>query len=470
MKFRAPYLPLLVALCLATNAFAASSLDNVDKASAKLLANTDPREMDYALPQWLADAEHALANCEAADVQHWQPSSLNSVDLGTAWLFYAFWRTDKQSRLVGVARRKQDAGGSLPLAFAFADDLPPTKAVLAIEQAQDEGLSGVSVVDSAEQTVLYTIPDMLARMDLTTVSDVSFSVSQKEAAAAELRSRLGNATLTLAGDLSGMPLLTVADSPDNKVRIVTFYVARKDFITYCGGWLLTFNKKKKPTLTPLVDETPRIGKPEQATLMPSTWYGALYSKIVPFKVQKKTYYALFGFKGADAVVKTRVIDILSVENDNAKFGAPLLLHPQNKVYRRRVFQYSVKASMSIMYDDKSKMIVYDHLAPSEALLTGQTAFYGPDLSYDAYLLTDKGWEYQADIQMTKENGAQPNPEVKETQSDRLTQPANGGGRRNTYSGSSSYGNSQGRKNNGNSKGNAWLDKGKGNSSPTSRKR
>lgn len=57
------------------------------------------------------------------------------------------------------------------------------------------------------------------------------------------------------------------------------------------------------------------------------------------------------------------------------------------------------------------MIVLDHLEPSERVLAGQPSYYGPDLSYDAYLMTAAGWKYQNDIQITIEKGAEPNSEV-----------------------------------------------------------
>ena len=52
--------------------------------------------------------------------------------------------------------------------------------------------------------------------------------------------------------------------------------------------------------------------------------------------------------------------------------------------KRVIFEYSSQVVMSMRYDDKLNMIVMDHLAPSEPILTNNYRFYCPDGSFDAF--------------------------------------------------------------------------------------
>ena len=45
--------------------------------------------------------------------------------------------------------------------------------------------------------------------------------------------------------------------------------------------------------------------------------------------------------------------------------------------------------MMLRYDDKLKMIVFDHLSPSKPSYEGKYQYYGPDFSYDG-LIFEKG--------------------------------------------------------------------------------
>ncbi|MBA7588034.1 hypothetical protein ES708_30082 [subsurface metagenome] len=64
------------------------------------------------------------------------------------------------------------------------------------------------------------------------------------------------------------------------------------------------------------------------------------------------------------------------------------------------FEYNEKAVMSLRYNKDAKMIVFDHLSPSNASLQGNYEFYGPDFSYDG-LTFEKGiWVHYENIVIT----------------------------------------------------------------------
>jgi hypothetical protein len=58
-----------------------------------------------------------------------------------------------------------------------------------------------------------------------------------------------------------------------------------------------------------------------------------------------------------------------------------------------VFEYSDQTTCSLRYYDKQKTIVVDHLSPRESIYTGFFPEYGPDGSYDGYVLENGKWKY-----------------------------------------------------------------------------
>ena len=52
-----------------------------------------------------------------------------------------------------------------------------------------------------------------------------------------------------------------------------------------------------------------------------------------------------------------------------------------------IFEYSKQNAMTLIWDKKVNMIVFDHLVPYEPKMTGNFEFYGSDLSFDAFKIT-----------------------------------------------------------------------------------
>ena len=72
---------------------------------------------------------------------------------------------------------------------------------------------------------------------------------------------------------------------------------------------------------------------------------------------------------------------------------------ENPDQKRIIFEYARQVSMGLNYDPKLNMIVFDHLAPPDIKLKGNFEFYGPDMSYDGYKLTNGRWKLVEDIEM-----------------------------------------------------------------------
>lgn len=463
-----------------------SSLRRVQALTLSLLRSADAPAFSYALPQWQQASGDLLSQVPDSVLTQWAPAGLQRVDLPTQTLWCGLWQRANRVRLVWMACRPDVDERRIA---AFADQFLCPDTTLTIRGTADGRLS---VVD-AKGDERYAIPNVLCRLCFSTLTNLKFSAEAKERDEGLLRKCVKtNSALLTDPFVSGWPEAQVCDDPDGNVRMVTYLVANKDFSSHCGGWLVRFGRKGKLTVNALNDASDKIGQPEQAVLNCNKWYGAVYTAMIPFSMGHNQCYVLVGFKGADVSVKRRVLDVLSINGNSVSFGAKAFVHP-TATYRRRIFTYSNQASMQIFQDPESGMIVMDHLEPSDRLMVGQFAYYGPDLSYDAYKLDGDAWVFQSDIQVTVEKGAKPNKSgATMSELAESIQPADqrragtsiGWGAADRQSGKkasqtrsnkssrssgSSYNSRQSRSSSSsNSRGNAWFNKGKGNSSPVGR--
>lgn len=133
----------------------------------------------------------------------------------------------------------------------------------------------------------------------------------------------------------------------------------------------------------LFDNSEKALNPELKSYSPDNWFGALYYEIIDVKFKQETLYILLGWDGNNQYTNKKIIDVFWFDDNKPKFGKPIFETP-NGMANRVIFEYSKEATMSLKYDSKNKLIVFDHLAPYQPGAEGIYEFYGPDLSYDAY--------------------------------------------------------------------------------------
>ncbi len=126
------------------------------------------------------------------------------------------------------------------------------------------------------------------------------------------------------------------------------------------------------------------------------WYGALYYSIIPVEINYKTYYTLLALDLNNLITTRKLIDILYFDRNEVKFGAPVF-QIGNQIQHRVIFEYSSRAVMSLRYDTNRKMIIHDHLSPSEPRYRGQFQFYGPDFSFDGMVFKGGLWKQTRDV-------------------------------------------------------------------------
>jgi hypothetical protein len=182
-------------------------------------------------------------------------------------------------------------------------------------------------------------------------------------------------------------------STDAKIRIYTWNLPWTDGTnTYFGFLQYKTNPRGEIKQVFLNDKSAEIPDASKGVLYPSQWYGMLIYEIVETKDGGNVYYTLLGLDNQDLFVSCKIADVLYFDDHNEPVFGKSIFHYQNKLMCRVVFQYSAKVKMSLKWNSKMKMIIFDHLAPPSSAYTGNYAYYGPDFSYDGLRFEKGRWE------------------------------------------------------------------------------
>ncbi|MCB0820338.1 MAG: hypothetical protein KDC13_06915 [Bacteroidetes bacterium] len=166
---------------------------------------------------------------------------------------------------------------------------------------------------------------------------------------------------------------------DNEFLLITWNVPLQSGKVANHGFLVDKEKRSHE----LNDVKSQISKPEQQRLLRGDWYGVLYYQVKKFRHRKSTYYVLLGYDAADSYTTGKVIDVLSfTKNGEPVFGAPLF--SGKRTQKRVLFYYREGASFSLRFDKQGGGILFDHLSPIEAAVSGDAAFMAPDFTVDAF--------------------------------------------------------------------------------------
>lgn len=190
-------------------------------------------------------------------------------------------------------------------------------------------------------------------------------------------------------------------SPDKRFRIFNWNVPLENGQEHYEAILMVPDPKTGMVkLVELVDESADMTKVEGRLCKPENWFGALYYDIIPFKKGGDNQYILLGWDGDTRITNKKVIEVISFNGANIRFGAPIFKTDEG-MKKRILFTYGEQLSMSIVYREKEKQIVFDHLAPRNQSLQGQYQFYGPDMSHDALELKKGKWSWVSNIEFNR---------------------------------------------------------------------
>ncbi|WP_426667055.1 hypothetical protein ACPPVU_13595 [Mucilaginibacter sp. McL0603] len=192
--------------------------------------------------------------------------------------------------------------------------------------------------------------------------------------------------------------ISIVNSPDKHFRMITWHIAFDDG-SYRFYGTIQMNAGDKLQMFPLTDYSPLIKKAEDTITNNTQWFGAQYYSIIPANAGQNPYYILLGWKGNTIKSTKKVIEVLSFgSNGKPVLGLPVF-DGNGKTRNRVVFEYTRQASMLLKYDADKQLIVFDNLVPPDAKLKSQPESYGPDLSYNGYLLKNGRWVYKENLDM-----------------------------------------------------------------------
>ena len=179
--------------------------------------------------------------------------------------------------------------------------------------------------------------------------------------------------------------ISILKASDNSFRIVTWFIPLNDGTYRYYGTIQMATTDGTLKLFPLNDSSNSLTD-NNALTNHKNWLGARYYEIIPLVMNgKQPYFILLGWKGSTHKTSKKVIEVVSFEKNEPLFGKAIFEVVRNKPLQNRViFEYSKQNAMTLIWDKKVNMIVFDHLAPYEPKMAGNFEFYGSDLSFDAF--------------------------------------------------------------------------------------
>jgi hypothetical protein len=220
--------------------------------------------------------------------------------------------------------------------------------------------------------------------------------------------------------------VTIINSPDNRFRIISWHVAFDDG-SYRFYGTIQMNTSGELKMYPLTDYSPYIKNAEDTITNNVKWFGAQYYKIIPVTTGANPYYVLLGWKGYTDKSTKKVIEALSFNREGKPILGMSVFDGNGKIRKRVVFEYSRQVSMLLKYDAEKHLIVFDNLVPPDKRQKGKFDMYGPDLTYNGYVLKNDRWHYVDNLDMRNSPTEQDDQYIdpkKQAQIDRATAPDN----------------------------------------------
>ena len=201
--------------------------------------------------------------------------------------------------------------------------------------------------------------------------------------------------------IDSIKYLSCLKSSDNALRIYTWNLCYSDGLFKYFGFVQQkangkikvyglYDRRNKNTHAPQTQK-------DLEYYTTSEWYGCIYYECITNNWNSRTYYTLIGWDGADNLINRKIIEVLAF----TKRGIPVFEKKMFKVDRmissRLIFEYADRATMLLRYNEKHKIIVIDHLSPSEDRFKDMYQYYGPDMSFDALEFKGGRWMLESNI-------------------------------------------------------------------------
>ncbi len=177
--------------------------------------------------------------------------------------------------------------------------------------------------------------------------------------------------------------------PDKRFRLYNWNLEFNNG-TYRFYGVIQKNNEDSLEIYPLYDRVEdRMQNVEDTTLRSEGWYGAQYYKLIQKEIEGKKYYLMLGWDGFKQTSNKKVIEVLHFDEDGQPvFGAPIL-EENNKLLKRKIFQFREEAVMQLDYNKSEDVIVFSHLVPPNPEAKGKEFLYMPDGTYDFFVFDEE---------------------------------------------------------------------------------
>lgn len=201
-------------------------------------------------------------------------------------------------------------------------------------------------------------------------------------------------------------------APDGSFRIISWYIPLSDSKFEYFGFFQSRLNRDEVVLHELIDKALETEDPFFAGLNHQNWYGAWYTHLIHEKHRNEDYYLLLGWRGDNALTRKRIIEpIKLIGKGRPAFGEPVFRYENNR-YKRIIFEYSAKVSMSMRYEPHviassrrpRQVIIFDRMTPTHDFLSGHYQFYVPETNiFDGFVFDEGRWEFIKDIDAKNPN-------------------------------------------------------------------
>lgn len=270
-----------------------------------------------------------------------------------------------------------------------------------------------------DSTEIYLLVEMENRIQKTAVLINSGETdSIRKAATASLSACLDSmlhleASYTFRFDSLRTKVVSVQEPADKVFRIYTYNTVLKngDFKNF---GFVQYWYKRELVVVPLMDTSKKWNKELlDIDLDPTEWVGALYYKVIPFKKKKQKMYLLLGFDGSTIHSNKKVMDVITFNKGEIRFGAPVFKSSDQdpSAEYRVTYEFHQESSMVLTYEKERNIIVADKLGPSFPEANNNFYFYIPTGDYDYYIIDKNGNWVRNDFVQFNVGSETPDPTV-----------------------------------------------------------
>ena len=186
-----------------------------------------------------------------------------------------------------------------------------------------------------------------------------------------------------------------------KVAIITWNVEMQNRTQQYGGFVISKNMNGSQTVFELIHTETKArqsASESKRRYKAENWPGAVYYEIIPRKKGKNITFTLLGWEGGDAIRSRKVVETLSLAHGKFRLGVPIINLGKGSE-KRLILEFSDSVSAMLRWREDLQMIVMDHLSAPDNYLKGNTAFYGPDMTYDALTWQKNQWVLKKNIEL-----------------------------------------------------------------------